>query len=85
MRIYAVGDNAANAPEFVQAVAPGAYPGAKSDGPAEWFDLDGRPVTIKVVYRAGAADVPDELGRLMLAHKLAKRTRLLIPGLLGLG
>lgn len=85
MRIYAIGDNASRAAETIQAVAPGAYPGAKSDGPADWFDGEGRPVTIKVHYKDGAADVPDELGRLMLAQKLAKRTRLLLPGLIGLG
>lgn len=82
MKIYAKGDGARTAKTFLQHVAPGAD-ALGQDGPADWWDADRNPVTFPVTFRSGVAEVPDALGRFMIAKGYAKRTPLILP--FGLG
>jgi hypothetical protein len=58
------------------AVAPAAVdPTARV---AEWQDDDGKPLTISVRFVHGVAEVADNLGRFLIAHGYAKKTRPLL-------
>lgn len=82
MKIYAKGERATEVKAFLQHVAPGADPEGY-DGPAEWWDAERNPVTFPVAYAFGVAEVPDELGKFMIAKGYAKRTALVLPSFLG--
>lgn len=45
---------------------------------AEWQDKDGNPKTISVQFKGGAAEVPDNLGRFLVEHGHALKSRPLI-------
>lgn len=51
---------------------------------AEWMDVDGKPRLLRVEFRAGAADVPDNLARYLIDHDLAARSPLVLPAGAGL-
>ncbi|WP_188516967.1 hypothetical protein [Alsobacter metallidurans] len=51
----------------------------QADLPAHWVTDANEPVQFTVDFIVGEAEVEDELGRYMVAHKLAKRTKLLLP------
>lgn len=56
-------------------------PGADDPSNSEWIEPDGAVRQIKVDFVAGAAEVPDSLGRWMLAQKMVQRhpSTLIIP------
>jgi hypothetical protein len=61
-------------------VAPAADPRTNQGAiDSEWINDDGTPKTLLVEFRDGAADVPDALGRYLIATGQAKRTRLWTP------
>lgn len=62
-------------------VAPAADPRARSGGvESAWLNEDGSPKNILVDFDAdGIAEVPDPLGRYLVATKQARRTRLWMP------
>ena len=41
----------------------------------QWRDKDGNPETILVTFRNGVANVDDSLGRFLVGHGYAKKTR----------
>ena len=44
----------------------------------EWQDEEGNPTSQTVTFRYGTAEVPDSLGRFLVAHGFAKKTRPLL-------
>ncbi|MBV9528251.1 hypothetical protein [Sphingomonas sp.] len=61
-------------------VTPAADPRAAPGGhDADWTDDDGKPRMLIVQFVDGVAEVPDALGRYLLATKQAKRTTLFMP------
>jgi hypothetical protein len=58
------------------AVAPKAED--PSVGVKEWEDKDGEPVTLRVTFVHGVAEVDDSLGRFLIARKHAFKSRPLI-------
>lgn len=80
MRVFCAGERAAVAPVFVMFVAPaGDTEFTKGDIPASWVDENKVPVQFTVEFKFGRAEVPDDIGKYMVARKLAKRTQLLLP------
>lgn len=59
-------------------IAPGAHE-KRENCPEEWFDHDGTPKQMVVAFMHGVAEVDDQVGRYLLAHRLAGRSRLIIP------
>jgi hypothetical protein len=78
MKIYATGHAALKFPSTRSYVVPGVKPEAD---PADWYEDEKReiPRTFEVVFAYGAAEVPDPLGKFMVANGLANRTKLFIP------
>jgi hypothetical protein len=61
-------------------VSPAADPRATKAGTdAAWVNESGEPRMIEVHFKNGRADVPDPLGKYLVATGMAKRTALLIP------
>lgn len=78
MRVYHPGRH----PNHSLFVAPAADPRtAQGSIDSSWLHENGEPKSFTVNFVGGAADVPDPLGRYLLATKQAKRTRLIFPGL----
>lgn len=50
----------------------------KSANNPEWFDESGKAVQIAVRFRNGRAEVEDSLGRILVHHNLARKSRPLI-------
>jgi hypothetical protein len=48
--------------------------------PSEFVEADGKPRNFEIMFVHGKAEVPDVLGKYMIEHKLAEKTRLIIPG-----
>lgn len=76
MRIYYNG----SAPNISVTVAPAAH--LSGELPAQWRDEHGEPVNLSVGFRNGEAVVDSELGRYLVAQKIARSSRLIMPGLL---
>jgi hypothetical protein len=47
--------------------------------PVEWVDENNKPVNIEIKFLFGVAEVPDPLGRYLLARSLGLKTRLRTP------
>lgn len=61
-------------------VAPAADPdGVKGGIAADWVDENGEPRNITTYFKPGGVEVPDDLGRYLLAKKLARKTGLILP------
>jgi hypothetical protein len=60
-------------------------PAAHLDGqevPAAWYDTSGKepkPKEFQVKFYHGQAEVDDDLGRYMVKHQIAMKSRLIIP------
>lgn len=74
MRIYSTGFRAFSVPETHVFVTPGRHPEAD---PAEWHE-GGKPVMFDIVLRYGVAEVPEPLGKFMVANGMASPSRFLI-------
>lgn len=46
---------------------------------SEWLNEDGKPILFRVEFRAGCAEVPDNLGNYMIDHEIAQRSPLILP------
>lgn len=67
--------------EFVRD-AKGKPTGKRAEPPVDWMEeVDGqlKPRQIPVVFRYGQAEVPDDIGKYMLARGLVEPTRLIRP------
>ena len=52
----------------------------KGEAPSEFKNDDGTARSFTVQFTHGRADVPDNLGNYMIKRKLARKTKLLLPG-----
>lgn len=51
---------------------------------SEWLDEDGKPRMFAVEFRAGCAEVADNLGEYMIHQEIAQRSPLILPSGAGL-
>lgn len=73
-------------PEHTIIICPGKHLHSKADLPADWFDSTEKnaageplPVTFPVKFHYGQAEVPDAIGKYMVVHGLAQKSRLIVP------
>ncbi len=77
MRVYYTGAPGA---DMDATVAPAADPrGIAAGVDSDWIGADGKPRGIVVRFRSGFTEVPDALGRYLVAIGMAKRTALILP------
>ena len=62
---------------FSLTIAPAAH--LEGETPAEWTDEEGKPRNMSVVFNYGEAIVTSEIGRYLIAHGLARKTKLILP------
>lgn len=79
MKVYAASERQRHGVQTLH-IAPAAHL-ERGDLPADWTDENGDAVNFTIVFREGQAVVTPEIGRYLLAQGLAKRTSLIIPGL----
>jgi hypothetical protein len=78
MIVYATGEKARAQKSFVLAICPARHlEGAEM--PAEWVTETNEPREMQVEFTYGRAEVPDNIGRYLLAHGLASKTTLILP------
>lgn len=78
MKIYAAGERQAVGRHPFH-INPAAHMGAKAACPAEWFDDEGQPREMVVFFENGQAEVADPIGKYMVAHGYARKTKLILP------
>lgn len=78
MRVYAAGERQRSGVHTLD-IAPMAHVGQKANCPADWIQENGEPRQFTITFRDGSAEVSDEIGRYLVAHKLARRTALIVP------
>lgn len=78
MKVYAAGERQAQGVQTLH-ICPAAHIGEKAACPTEWFGEDGEALNFTVTFRHGEAEVDDQIGRYLLAYKLARKSRLIIP------
>lgn len=78
MFVYAAGERQAVGVQTLH-IAPAAHVGGATACPLDWLEDDGSPRNFTVIFRDGVAEVDDQIGRYLLAYKLAKRTKLILP------
>lgn len=68
--------------EHTVIVCPGRHLHGKSDLPSDWYDnteAQPKPIEFPVKFHYGQAEVDDVLGKYMVAHGFAEKSRLIIP------
>lgn len=79
MKVYYKGNDRA---DHTAIICPAADPRGIAAGIAsEWVGDGGSPLQIPVHFRGGEASVPDSVGKYLIAVGIAKRTRLILPGI----
>lgn len=53
-------------------------PGVDHPETSEWFDSEGKPKLLQVVFEFGKADVIDNLGQYLIDKKYASKHRIII-------
>ena len=79
MIVYATGQAAQTIAAQRIYVRPGVT--ETGEGPAEWYEDEAKTQArqFQVVFQFGKADVPDSLGKWLVARGMAKRSRLIVP------
>jgi len=78
MKVYLTGERAAQAREHTIYVCPAGHL-ENTEMPSEWVTEKNEPITMPVVFKYGAAEVPSNLGAYLIKYGLAAKTRLIIP------
>ncbi|WP_024516836.1 hypothetical protein [Bradyrhizobium sp. Tv2a-2] len=75
MKVYSRGSN----PTSTLYICPAAD--TTGEVPAEWVDDNNSPLQFTIEFRHGAAEVPDPIGKYLIARGYAKKTKLILPTL----
>lgn len=78
MIVYASGEKAVLQPSYLLCICPARHLEGE-EMPAEWVTADNEPLELTVEFVFGKATVADNLGRYLVKHGLAKKTRLIVP------
>jgi hypothetical protein len=78
MKVFAAGERQAHGTQTLH-IAPAAHMRDKAACPTSWFGEDGEPLQMTVTFVNGEAEVPDDIGRYLTAHKMARKTKLILP------
>jgi hypothetical protein len=78
MKVFLYSSSAEKAASYIVHASPAGdtdWDGYSPDFPAAWTNRDGAPVRFEVDFKFGAAEVPDELGKYMVARGIAHSSR----------
>jgi hypothetical protein len=78
MKVYAAGPRQAQGTQTLH-IAPAAHVGDQAAPPVDWLNDDGSARNFTITFVNGEAEVTDEIGRYLLAYKMARRSRLILP------
>lgn len=78
MKVYAAGERQQRGAQTLH-INPAAHIGEKAACPEEWFNEAGEPLNFNITFQDGVAEVTDPIGRYLVAHRLARKTRLILP------
>jgi hypothetical protein len=78
MRVYTTGEKTARQKSFIMCIAPAAHL-AGQEVPSDWVNDKNEPIEINVEFIYGVAEVSDSIGKYLVKHQMASRTKLIIP------
>ena len=82
MHVFATGAKAVKQKSFIMSICPAKHLEGQGEMPSDWVDDKNAPLEFNVEFVFGKADVPDSIGKYLVKHQLAKKSRLILPELL---
>ena len=81
MKVYATGEKAAVQKSYIISICPAKHLEGQ-EVPSDWVDDKNVPLEFNVEFVYGAAEVSDSIGKYLIKHQMAKRSKLILPELL---
>lgn len=78
MRVYTTGVKSARQKSFIMCINPAAHL-AGQEVPSDWVDDKNVPIEFNIEFTYGEANVPDSVGKYLVKHGMASRSKLIIP------
>lgn len=78
MIVYTTGEKSSKQKSFIMSVCPGSHL-AGQELPSEWVDDKNVPIEFNIEFEYGKANVSDSIGKYLIKHQMAARTRLIMP------
>ena len=82
LKVYVTGEKAVAQKSFIMSICPARHLEGQGEVPSDWVDEKNNPIEFNVEFVYGAAEVSDSIGKYLIKHQLAKRSKLILPGLL---
>jgi hypothetical protein len=79
MKIYVTGEKAVRQKSYIVSICPARHLEGQGEMPSDWVNDKNEPIEFNIEFVYGAAEVPDNIGKYMVKHQLAKKTKLIIP------
>jgi hypothetical protein len=79
MRVYTTGEKTSRQKSFIMCINPAAHL-AGQEVPSDWVDEKNNPVEFNIEFIYGEAHVSDSIGKYLVKHGMAARSKLIIPG-----
>ena len=79
MKVYTTGEKSSVQSNYFLSICPGEHLGAEAAETSEWFDEKNQPLQFHVEFKHGIADVPENIGRYLVKHGLASKSRFVLP------
>jgi hypothetical protein len=77
--VYTTGEKAVRQKSFMVCICPARHLEGKGEMPADWVSDKNEPIEFNVEFVYGKAEVSDSIGKYMIKHQLAARSKLIIP------
>lgn len=81
MKVYVTGTKAVAQKSFIMSINPAKHLEGQ-EVPSDWVDDKNVPLEFNVEFVYGAAEVSDSIGKYLIKHQMAKRSKLILPELL---
>lgn len=81
MFVYATGEKAVRQPSYIVSICPARHLEGQGEMPSEWVNDKNEPVEFNVEFKFGKAEVPENVGKYLVKHQIAAKSRLIIPAL----
>ena len=78
MIVYTTGEKSSQQKSFIMSICPGRHLEGQ-ELPSDWVDEKNNPIEINVEFIYGKANVSDSIGKYLIKHQMAARTRLIMP------
>jgi hypothetical protein len=78
MIVYTTGEKSSKQASFMQHICPGRHLEGQGEMPSDWVNAKNEPIEFAVEFIYGKAEVPDAIGKYLIKHQLAAKTRLII-------